>query len=244
MSKLDNMRAFWDTKAQKNPLWYVTTILDYAKPDEEQFWQTGEDEVARVLADAKCDGGEAAAEIGCGVGRLTRPLAKRFCHVHAFDVSPEMVAHAKRNLMSYPGVAASATSGDGTLPLPDASIDFVLSMQVFHHIPDRTITLRYIREAGRVLRPGGAIGFQLRTCRLSAGPLARLERIARNTVEAARRRRRPPPADLDSAAWHGSRVLIGEIRRAARASGMQVESVRWLVKDGANIQVICRKRSA
>lgn len=244
MSKLDNMRAFWDTKAQDNPLWYVTTILDYAKPDEDQFWQTGEDEVARVLSDARCDGGEAAAEIGCGVGRLTRPLAKRFSRVHAYDVSPEMVVHAQRNLAAHPGASAGATSGDGTLPLADGSIDFVLSMQVFHHIPDRAITLRYIREAGRVLRPGGALGFQLRSCRMTDPVLGRLERVARTTIEAARRRRRPPPADLDAPAWHGSRVLVSEIRRAARASGMTVESVRWLVKDGANVQVVCRKRPA
>lgn len=239
MSKLDNMRAFWDTKAQDNPLWYVTTILDYAAPDEEQFWRTGEDEVARVLDDARCDGGAAVAEIGCGIGRLTRPLAKRFARVHAYDVSPQMIALAVKNLAGYPGVAAQATSGDGAIPLPDASVDFVLSMQVFHHIPDRSITLRYIREAGRVLRPGGAIGFQLRTCRTS-GAAGRLERFARNTVEAARRRRTPPPADLDAPAWHGSRVLLNEIRKAAGDAGMTIESVRWLVK-GQNAQVICRK---
>ncbi len=243
MSELNSMRAFWDQKAHDNPLWYVTTILDFASPDEEHFWRTGEEEVARVLADARCDGGAVAAEIGCGVGRLTRSLASRFKAVHGYDVSPKMVSLAQQNLRGIPGVSIASTSGDGTIPLGDGTVDFVLSMQVFHHIPDRRITLRYIREAGRVLAAGGALGFQLRSCRRTDPLLGRAERAARETVAAIRRRRTPPPQDLDAPAWHGSRVLISEIRGAARASGMRVESIRHLVPSGANVQVICRKES-
>lgn len=238
------MRVFWDQKAQDNPLWYVTTTLDYASPDEEAFWQTGEAEAARVLADAGCTGGGVAVEIGCGIGRLTRPLQQRFRTVYAYDVSPRMVQIAARNLAGYPNVRLQTTSGDGTIPLPDGSADFVLSMQVFHHIPDRRITLRYIREAGRVLAAGGALGFQLRTCRAHDPLFGRAERALRRTVEASRRRRMPPPADLDAPAWHGSRVLHSEIRRAARAAGMRVERVRALARAGANVQVICRKVSS
>lgn len=240
MNELNNMRAFWDQKALDNPLWYVTTILDYASPDEAAFWRSGEQEVGRVLDDARVTGGDAVAEIGCGIGRLTRALAAKFAAVHAYDVSPKMVALAQQNLRAFSGAKCAATSGDGSIPLSDGSVDFVLSMQVFHHIPERSITLRYIRESGRVLKAGGALGFQLRTCRFSDPLLGGAERALRNAVEAARRRKSPPPEDLDAPAWHGSRVLQSEIRRAARASGMHVESTRWLVK-GNNLQVICRK---
>lgn len=244
MSELDGMRAFWDQKAQDNPLWYVTTTLDYASPDERAFWESGAQEASRVLDDARVARGDAAAEIGCGIGRLTRALAARFKTVHAFDVSPKMVELARTNLRGIPGVTVSATAGDGTVPLADGSVDFVLSMQVFHHIPEPAITLRYIREAGRALRPGGAMGFQLRTCRFADPVTSRIERAARKAVAARRRRVAPPPTDLDAPAWHGSRVLRSQIRAAARAAGMRIESLRWLDKRGGNAQIILRKAGA
>lgn len=48
--------------------------------------------------------------------------------------------------------------GDGTSlePLADASADACFSQVVFQHIPDPEITLGYVAEMGRVLRPGGS----------------------------------------------------------------------------------------
>lgn len=41
---------------------------------------------------------------------------------------------------------------DGTVPLPDASVDVVLSTQVLEHVTDPAV---YLAECARVLRPGG-----------------------------------------------------------------------------------------
>lgn len=43
---------------------------------------------------------------------------------------------------------------DGTLPVDDASVDVVLSTQVLEHVDDPG---RYLREAHRVVRPGGRL---------------------------------------------------------------------------------------
>jgi SAM-dependent methyltransferase len=43
---------------------------------------------------------------------------------------------------------------DGSLPLPDESVDLVLSTQVLEHVRDPA---HYLREAKRVLRPGGGL---------------------------------------------------------------------------------------
>jgi SAM-dependent methyltransferase len=43
---------------------------------------------------------------------------------------------------------------DGTLPLPDASVDAVFSSQVLEHVTDPA---RYLEECARVLRPGGRL---------------------------------------------------------------------------------------
>ncbi len=45
-------------------------------------------------------------------------------------------------------------AADGTLPLPDASIDVVLSIQVLEHVRELDI---YFAEIRRVLRPGGRL---------------------------------------------------------------------------------------
>jgi hypothetical protein len=61
-----------------------------------------------------------------------------------------------------------ATSGDGLGLFPEAHFDFVYSYIVFQHIPSREIVLNYLREARRVLKPGGVLCCQLR----GAAPLA------------------------------------------------------------------------
>jgi SAM-dependent methyltransferase len=236
------MRAFWDQKAIDNPLWYVATTLDYANPDARAFWASGVDEVFKALNAAGVADGDVAVEIGCGVGRLTRALAARFNAVWACDVSPNMLDHARESI-TEPNVTLAIAEGDGRLNVVDAVADLVLSMQVFHHIPARSVTLRYVAEAGRVLAPGGHFVFQLRTCR-TPGMLGRLERIARGFLEYLRRRRTPPPADLDSAAWRGSRVLRSELRRAAGRAGMSIVRLDWLDARGGNALIVCRKDGA
>jgi hypothetical protein len=62
-------------------------------------------------------------------------------------------------------------------------------------------------------------------------------------VEKLRRLRTRPAAGIDSPAWHGSRVGVWQIRRAAAASGMRVTRTRWISKRGASLFVVCRKEA-
>src|ERR1041384_1907734 len=158
------MRAFWDDKARENPLWYIYSGLEYTAPDEERFWSSGEHDVESVLREAGVQRGHAAIDIGCGVGRLTRALAQRFEEVQGFDVSPRMVELARARNEGIANLSFQPIEQAGRLPLADASVDFVLTLQVLQHIPSQGVQLSYIREAGRVLKPGGTFAFQLRSC--------------------------------------------------------------------------------
>lgn len=94
-------------------------------------------------------------EIGCGTGRLTRPMARDFEHVHAVDVSPGMLEHATE---AVSGLPVTLHLSDGiTLPLPDESVDAVFSTHVFQHLDTIEDALANWREVARVLRPGGTV---------------------------------------------------------------------------------------
>ncbi len=92
---------------------------------------------------------------------MTRPMAERGRSVRALDVSAEMLGQAQAENAALDNV--EWLHGDGTTltGVADASADGCLSYVVLQHIPDPEVTLGYIREMGRVLRPGGWAAFQV-----------------------------------------------------------------------------------
>ena len=77
-----------------------------------------------------------ALDFGCGVGRLTRPLAQHFGEVTGIDVSASMLEVATQLSGPEENCRYVLKCAAGTLPLADASQDFVLSCSiVLQHIP-------------------------------------------------------------------------------------------------------------
>ena len=88
-------------------------------------------------------------ELGAGTGKLTTELAAMGHDVHATDPDPEMLGILHRRL---PDVRTSLASAE-ELPLPDRSVDVVVSAQAFHWFDlDRALP-----EIARVLKPGGRL---------------------------------------------------------------------------------------
>lgn len=100
-------------------------------------------------------------EIGCGAGRITGQLAARFQRVTAVDVSLAQLETARRLLGSEASRVTFALVTSPIIPLPADSCDGVFSCEVFQHFNDQRMVGAYIREASRVLIPGGSICFQL-----------------------------------------------------------------------------------
>jgi ubiquinone/menaquinone biosynthesis C-methylase UbiE len=89
-------------------------------------------------------------DVGCGTGRLLRAAAVRWPAARLIGVDPAegMVAVARQLI---PGATLARGLAEA-LPLPDASVDLVLSTLSFHHWHDQAAG---VREIARVLRPGG-----------------------------------------------------------------------------------------
>ncbi len=195
-----NSAEFWDAAARDNAAWYIATAYTSENPE---FFAQGAQETDELLryCGVQVDRDDTVLEIGCGVGRMTRRLAELAGHVIATDVSEEMLAGARRNLADRPNVELVRVPGDGRLPGEDASVDLVFSYITLQHVPTAEAQLRYLREAIRVLRPGGHAAIQLR----SPGFATRAQEWIAHVGHLLQGRR------TLSRAWRGSRLPLSTL---------------------------------
>lgn len=193
------MRADWDRRASENAPYYVCTT---GAESAESFAASGE----RDLDDKVVDGldvspGWRVLEIGCGMGRLLRPLAPRVARVVGVDLSEEMLRRAREHCAALPNVELQLT--DGSLDfLADSTFDFVFSHIVFQHLPRKAYAERYFREAFRLLVPGGIFRVQVD---------GRSRQVFRRWI-------------ADS--WSGVVFSAGELSRRLERRGFQVTEIR------------------
>lgn len=97
----------------------------------------------------------AILDLGAGTGRLSQYLLPRYPHSRFFlvDASPAMLAQAQARLAGHTRVRLCVATFD-RLPLPDESVDLVLSSFALHHVDNNEKALA-AREVYRVLQPGG-----------------------------------------------------------------------------------------
>lgn len=99
-----------------------------------------------------------ALDHGCGVGRVTLPLAQSFSEVLALDVSPSMLAEARANAAESSKANVRFELADDHLTNAPGEFDFVNSLMVLQHIPVQRGLPIFLRLVDKV-RPGG--GFHL-----------------------------------------------------------------------------------
>ena len=165
-SVVEWMRRDWDERAATDPEYHVyTRDLTADEADFDQAGRVNYRQIVRPYLPILLNGRPAKTcrivEIGCGVGRMTRWFAEDFLEVHGVDISAEMIRRARLRLAESPNVVLHLGSGRDLSGLPDETFDLAFSYIVFQHIPSRAVIENYVREAARVLRPGGFFKFQL-----------------------------------------------------------------------------------
>jgi SAM-dependent methyltransferase len=187
------MRTAWDRRARQDARHFIECGRSGS---EDAFWSSGRRDLDDlVLTGLTLEPAAAVLEIGCGIGRLLRPLSERVAQATGVDISGEMIRLGREALADRPNVRLERTDGDLS-GVADGSLDLVYSHIVFQHVPARAAISRYFAEASRVLKPGGVFRFQLD----------------------GRRGRWYPFPDT----WHGVRYAAGALRREIAAVGFEI----------------------
>lgn len=173
--KILRLRMVWERLAREDPFWAVLMAPDKAgnqwKIDE--FYQTGVREVDESLGKLAqhlpgLPRGR-ALDFGCGAGRLTQALGRHYGQVIGVDVAAGMVELATRH-NAAPHVSFVHNPRSDLRRFESDQFDLVFSLITLQHVPPELIEV-YVREFVRIVRPGGALYFQIPT----SAPVAALE---------------------------------------------------------------------
>ena len=223
--------ADWESNAQVDARFAILSDPEHGDAwTTAEFLATGEQEIASVfghldeIGAAPADRGR-ALDFGCGVGRLTRALGRRFDQAVGVDVAPSMVEQA-RALAPEPNVSFVVNQAADLATFEDGSFDFVYSNIVLQHVSNE-LQRGYVAELCRIVAPGGLAVFQIPSTRI--GVQGALRRVLPPGVTARLRRLRQPHRLLrrDAEVLHMEMNCLpeDEVVALVRASGAELVDV-------------------
>jgi SAM-dependent methyltransferase len=170
----DHVSQVWTGLGTSDPFWSVLTNERYRRANMsdvatvEEFYASGIGDVDYLRAflsraDLALTPDMVVAEYGCGLGRVTRFLARSTAHVLAFDISATHLEAARHRLAKDDITNVEFVHVNGRASLARlTNIDLFFSIIVLQHNPPPVI-LGILDAAFTGLRPGGLAFFQVPT---------------------------------------------------------------------------------
>ncbi len=157
------LRTNWEKRARSPsrdfyvascPGWNDAQRWEQQAESDADFFLTGLDDA--FLADAE------VLEVGCGVGRLARPLAQRVRSYTGVDIAPGMVEEAGRRCADLTNARFFVSSGDGiAAEARDRRYRLIVFFAVLIHCP-KALIAALVGDAFAQLDDGGQLRFNVR----------------------------------------------------------------------------------
>lgn len=167
--------------------------------------------------------GRATLEVGCGEGRVTRDLRGRGHRMVSVDVSPTLVGLAREADPDGQYVVADAAA----LPFEDRAFDLVVA---FNSLMDMDDLEGAVREASRVLEPGGRLCASTTHPLSDAGAFTSDESDAHFVIEGSYFGRRPIEIHAErnglAMTFVGWAFPLETLARALEDAGLAIEALR------------------
>jgi len=144
--RLQGVLAERRTKSQE---FFSSTAGQWDRLRDELFGQTFHLQALLGLVDDRC----VVGDLGAGTGAVSAALAPFVARVIGVDNSAAMLHAAKRRLHAFPNVELRRGELE-ELPIDDETLDAATLMLVLPYLPQPP---RVLREAARVLKPGGRL---------------------------------------------------------------------------------------
>ncbi|WP_246387332.1 class I SAM-dependent methyltransferase [Gluconacetobacter sacchari] len=178
----------------------VDQFIRWAQPFADLPAHPEADAMARTLAACALDPDVSVLDVACGSGILACAMAERVRRVTGIDLTPAIIAQARKRQYAQGAANMAWQVGDATvLPCSDAVFDRVTTRYSFDHMPDPA---RVLAEMKRVCRPNGRIVV------IDATPSP----ATRDAYDAMERLRDPS---------HTSALTLDELCRIGREAGLE-----------------------
>ena len=155
MDSQKNYKSFWNDKAATPRGAFIAVD---GSTNEETARLTGIYSARQVTEALDLKPGDRILELGCGVGRIGRELARQVAHWEGCDISSNMIEVARERLAEFPNIGLTELHRSSLKPLPGDSFDKAYCVAVFIHMDKEDFYL-YLEDIARVLKPGGLLYF-------------------------------------------------------------------------------------